>query len=180
MNGTSVAQDIKGSWGWLLTLGIIYVIMGFFIIGRPGAATLAIELFIGVVLIIGGLISVGGSFLAGDWKRFLFIFLSGILYIIVGGLLLKNPIAGALTLTLLLAAFLLVEGFFKIIHAFQLRPLANWVWLLVSGVASVILGIMIWGGYPETSAFILGLLVGLAFLMNGISMVMVAFALKGK
>ncbi|HML94057.1 MAG TPA: DUF308 domain-containing protein [Thermodesulfobacteriota bacterium] len=180
MNGTSVAQDIKGSWGWLLTLGIIYVIMGFFIIGMPGAATLALELLLGIVLIVGGIISVGGSFLAGDWKRFLFIFLSGVLYIIVGVLLLKNPIAGVLTLTLLLAAFLLVEGFFKIIHAFQLRPLPSWIWLFVSGAASVILGIMVWAGFPETSTFILGLLVGIAFLMNGLSMVMVAFALKGK
>lgn len=180
MSDASISQDIQASRGWLLALGVIYAIMGFLIIGMPGAATLALELLIGIVLIIGGIISVAGSFLAGDWKRSLFILLSGILYVVVGVLLLKNPIAGVLTLTLLLAAFLLVEGFFKIVHAFQLKPTPNWVWLLVSGVASVILGVMIWAGFPETSTFILGLLVGIAFLMNGISMVMFSLALKGK
>lgn len=178
MSGTSIAQGLKASRGWFLALGIIYVIMGFIIVGMPAAATLALEFLLGFVLIVGGIIAVAGSFFAGDWKRSLLVVLSGILYVIVGVLLLKNPVAGVLTLTLLLAAFLLVEGFFKIIHAYQMRPSPNWVWLLVSGAASVILGIMIWAGFPATSAFIIGLLVGISFLMNGITMVMVSFALK--
>jgi uncharacterized membrane protein HdeD (DUF308 family) len=125
-------------------------------------------------------ISIIGAFFTGDWKRLLLILLSGILYVIIGVLLLKNPMQGVLTLTILLAAFLLVEGFFKIIHAIQMKPAPNWIWLLVSGVASVILGIMIWGEFPESSAFIIGLLVGIYFLINGLTMVMFSFALKSK
>jgi uncharacterized membrane protein HdeD (DUF308 family) len=180
MNGTSIAEGIRRSWGWLLALGIAYVIMGLVIAGSPMAATIAVDILIGFVLIIGGVISIIGAFFTGDWKRFLLVLLSGILYLVVGVLLLKNPMAGVLTLTLLLAAFLLVEGFFKIIHAFQMKPAPNWVWLLVSGVASVILGVMIWGQFPQSGAFIIGLLVGIYFLINGITMVMFSFALKGK
>jgi len=180
MNGTSIAEGIRQNWGWLLALGIAYIIMGLVITGSPMAATIAVEILIGFVLIIGGVISIIGAFFTGDWKKLLLILLSGILYVIVGVLLLKNPMQGVLTLTILLAAFLLVEGFFKIIHAFQMKPAPNWVWLLVSGVASVILGIMIWGEFPESSAFIIGLLVGIYFLINGITMVMFSFALKGK
>jgi uncharacterized membrane protein HdeD (DUF308 family) len=180
MNGTSIAEGIRRSWGWLLALGIAYVIMGLVIAGSPMAATIAVDILIGFVLIIGGVISIIGAFFTGDWKRFLLVLLSGILYLVVGVLLLKNPMAGVLTLTLLLAAFLLVEGFFKIIHAFQMKPAPNWVWLLVSGAASVILGVMIWGQFPQSGAFIIGLLVGIYFLINGITMVMFSFALKGK
>jgi uncharacterized membrane protein HdeD (DUF308 family) len=180
MNGTSIAEGIRRSWGWLLALGIAYVIMGLVIAGSPMAATIAVDILIGFVLIIGGVVSIIGAFFTGDWKRFLLVLLSGILYLVVGVLLLKNPMAGVLTLTLLLAAFLLVEGFFKIIHAFQMKPAPNWVWLLVSGVASVILGVMIWGQFPQSGAFIIGLLVGIYFLINGITMVMFSFALKGK
>jgi uncharacterized membrane protein HdeD (DUF308 family) len=180
MNGTSIAEGIRRSWGWLLALGIAYIIMGLVIAGSPMAATIAVDILIGFVLIIGGVISIIGAFFTGDWKRFLLVLLSGILYLVVGVLLLKNPMAGVLTLTLLLAAFLLVEGFFKIIHAFQMKPAPNWVWLLVSGVASVILGVMIWGQFPQSGAFIIGLLVGIYFLINGITMVMFSFALKGK
>ncbi|MEW6143626.1 MAG: DUF308 domain-containing protein [Thermodesulfobacteriota bacterium] len=179
MNGTSIAEGIRRSWGWLLALGIAYIIMGLVIAGSPMAATLAVEVLIGFVLIIGGVISIIGAFFTGDWKRLLLVLLSGVLYLVVGVLLLKNPMAGVLTLTLLLAAFLLVEGFFKIIHAFQMKPAPNWIWLLVSGVASVVLGVMIWGEFPESSAFIIGLLVGIYFLINGITMVMFSLALKG-
>jgi uncharacterized membrane protein HdeD (DUF308 family) len=61
-----------------------------------------------------------------------------------------------------------------------MKPAPNWIWLLVSGVASVILGVMIWGEFPESSAFIIGLLVGIYFLINGITMVMFSLALKSK
>ncbi len=178
MNGESIAEGLRKSWGWLLVLGIIYVIMGLIMAGAPMAATYAIEVFIGFVLIVGGIVSVVGSFFTGNWKSLLLILVSGILYLVVGAMLLKNPMAGVITLTLLLAAFLLVEGFFKIIHAFQMKPAPNWIWLFVSGVASVILGVMIWGGFPASSAFVIGLLVGIYFIINGISMVMISFALK--
>lgn len=178
MNGTSVVESIKENWGWLLALGIAYIIMGLVISGSPIFATLAVEILIGFILIIGGIISIIGAFFSGNWKRLLLILLSGILYVIVGVLLLKNPLQGVLTLTILLAAFLLVEGIFKVIHAFQMKPAPNWIWLLVSGVASVILGVMIWGGFPQSGSFVIGLLVGIYFLINGITMVMFSFAVK--
>ena len=61
-----------------------------------------------------------------------------------------------------------------------MQPAPNWVWLLVSGIASVILAVMIWGEFPASSAFIIGLLVGIYFIINGFSMVMISFALKGR
>jgi len=179
MNGVTIPEGLKKSWGWLLVLGIIYVIMGLIMAGEPMAATYAIDVFLGFVLIIGGIISVVGSFFTGNWKSLILVLLSGILYLVVGVMLLKNPMAGVLTLTILLAAFLLVEGIFKIIHAFQIKPAQNWIWLLVSGIASVILAVMIWGEFPASSAFVIGLLVGIYFIINGISLVMISFALKG-
>lgn len=180
MNGASLAEGLKANRGWLLALGLIYVIMGIIMVGSPIASTYAIEIFLGFIILVGGVISVIGSFFSGNWKKFILILLSGVLYLIVGYMLLKNPMAGVLTLTILLAAFLLVEGIFKIIHSFQMKPAPNWVWLLVSGIASVILGVMIWGEFPASSAFIIGLLVGIYFIINGFSMVMISLALKGK
>ena len=159
-------------------MGIVYVIAGFVAIGHPIMASYAVELVIGVILIAGGVISVIGSFFSGDWKRFLLILISGVLYLIVGYLLLKNPISGVVTLTLLLAAFLFVEGIFKIVNSFQMKPAPNWGWLLVSGIASLILGILIFLEFPSSSVYILGLLVGIYFLINGFSMIMFSFAVK--
>ncbi len=178
MSGASIAQGLRQNWWWLLVMGIVYVIAGFVAIGHPIMASYAVELVIGVILIVGGIISIIGSFFSGDWKRLLLIFISGILYLVVGYLLIKDPISGVVTLTLLLAAFLLVEGIFKIIHAFQMKPTPNWGWLLVSGIASLILGGLIYSEFPSSSTYILGLLVGIYFLINGFSMIMFSFAVK--
>ena len=178
MNGTSRAHGLKASRGWLLVLGIAYVILGWVAIGYPMAATIAVEILLGYILLVGGLISVVGAFFSGNWKNFILILLSGILYLIVGFLLVTNLKEGVIALTLLLAAFLLVEGFFKIINAFQMQPARNWGWILVSGIASVILGALIWAEFPLSSAFVIGLLVGIYFLINGFSLIMFSFALK--
>jgi len=178
MSGTSIAQSLKANRGWLLVLGIAYVILGWVAIGYPMAATIAIEILLGYILLVGGAISVVGSFFSGNWKSLILILLSGILYIFVGFFLVTNLKEGIITLTLLLAAFLLVEGFFKIIQSFQMKGSANWVWILISGIASVILAVMIWGEFPQSSAFVIGLLVGIYFLINGFSLIMFSFALK--
>jgi len=178
MTGTSVAQKLRAHRGWLLVLGIAYVIFGWVAIGYPMAATIAVELLIGYILLVAGLVSVVGAFFSGNWKNMVLILLSGILYLIVGFMLVTNLKEGVIALTLLLAAFLFVEGFFKIIHAYQVKPAQNWIWILVSGVASVILGIMIWAEFPQSSAFIIGLLFGIYFLINGFSLIMFSFALK--
>ena len=178
MSGTNIAEALKQNWWWLLAMGIVYVIAGFVAVGHPVVSSFAVNLVLGVILIVGGIISVIGSFFSGDWKRFLFVLISGVLYLIVGYLLLKHPVSGVVTLTLLLGAFLFVEGVFKIIHAFQMKPAANWGWLLISGLASLILGILIYSEFPSSSAYILGLLVGIYFLLNGFSMIMFSFAVK--
>ncbi len=178
MSGTSMVQSLKANRGWLLVLGIAYVILGWVAIGYPMAATIAIEILLGYILLVGGAISVVGSFFSGNWKNLILILLSGILYIFVGFLLVTNMKEGVITLTLLLAAFLLVEGIFKIIQAFQIQTAQNWIWILISGIASVILAIMIWAEFPQSSAFVIGLLVGIYFLINGFSMIMFSFALK--
>jgi len=178
MSGTSIVQSLKANRGWLLVLGIAYIILGWVAIGYPMAATIAIEILLGYILLVGGAISVIGSFFTGNWKSFILILLSGILYIIVGFFLVTNLKEGIITLTLLLAVFLFVEGFFKIINSFQVKPAQNWIWILISGIASVILGAMIWAEFPQSSAFIIGLLVGIYFLINGFSLIMFSFALK--
>ncbi|GJM16246.1 MAG: hypothetical protein DHS20C13_15730 [Thermodesulfobacteriota bacterium] len=178
MSGNSIVQNLQANRGWLLVLGIAYVILGWVAIGYPMAATIAIEMLLGYLLLVGGVIAVVGSFFSGNWKNMILILLSGILYIFVGFFLVTNMKEGIITLTLLLAAFLLVEGIFKIIHSFQLKGAQNWVWILISGLASVILAVMIWVEFPQSSAFVIGLLVGIYFLINGFSLIMFSFALK--
>ena len=87
---------------------------------------------------------------------------------------LRYPLSGILTLTLLLAVVFLLEGILKIALSFKVKPQSNWGWLLVSGIAGIILAIIIILEFPAAAAWILGLLVGINLLISGLTLVMLA------
>jgi uncharacterized membrane protein HdeD (DUF308 family) len=171
-------EALSRNWGWLLALGILMIILGVFAIGAPVVATIAVQVVLGWLLVIGGIAEAIHAFMAQNWRGFLFELLSGILYIVVGGLLLFNPLLGAAALTLLLAVFLVVEGIFKIIMALRVRDHRGWGWLLASGILSLILGAMIWAQWPYSGLWVIGLFVGIQLLFTGWSMVMLALAAR--
>ncbi len=175
---TNTAQTVQTSWGWLLAIGIIFIILGILGLGMPFALTLAADLVVGWLLLIGGIISIISSFYSRNLGRFFMIFLSGVVFGIAGILLLTKPLVGVLTLTLILAAFFFIEGIFKVIYSLQIRPIQNWGWMLVSGIISLILAFLIWADFPG-SVVITGLLVGFYLFFSGISMIMLSVASRG-
>jgi len=102
------------NWGWFLALGVLMVILGVIVIGTPAVATLAVGLLLGWTLVIGGVVQIVHAFMAKQWRGFLFELLGGVLYLLVGLMLVYDPLGGALALTLLLAIFLVVQGVFQI------------------------------------------------------------------
>jgi uncharacterized membrane protein HdeD (DUF308 family) len=171
-------EALSRNWGWLLAFGVLMIILGVFAIGAPVVATVAVQVVLGWLLVIGGIAEAIHAFMAQSWRGFLFELLSAILYVVVGALLLFNPLLGAAALTLLLAVFLVVEGIFKIIMALRVRDHRGWGWLLASGILSLILGAMIWAQWPASGLWVIGLLVGIQLLFTGWSMVMLAFAAR--
>ena len=171
-------EALSRNWGWLLALGILMIILGVFAIGAPVVATIAFQVALGWILVIGGIAEGVHAFMAQDWRGFFFELLSAILYLVVGVLLLVNPLGGALALTVLLAAFLVVEGIFKIIMALRVRDHSGWGWVLASGILSVILGLMIWAKWPASGLWVIGLLIGIQLLFTGWSLVMLALAAR--
>jgi uncharacterized membrane protein HdeD (DUF308 family) len=171
-------EALSRNWGWLLAFGILMIILGIFAIGAPVVATIAVQVLLGWLLVIGGIAEGIHAFMAQNWRGFLFELLSAILYLAVGVLLLVNPLLGAAALTLLLAVFLVVEGIFKIIMALRVRDHRGWGWVLASGILSLILGAMIWAQWPASGAWVIGLLVGIQLLFTGWSLVMLALAAR--
>jgi uncharacterized membrane protein HdeD (DUF308 family) len=171
-------EALSRNWGWLLAFGILMIILGVFAIGAPVVATIAFQVVLGWLLVIGGIAEAIHAFMAQSWRGFLFELLSAILYVVVGALLLFNPLLGAAALTLLLAVFLVVEGIFKIIMALRVRDHRGWGWLLASGILSLILGAMIWAQWPASGLWVIGLLVGIQLLFTGWSLVMLALAAR--
>lgn len=171
-------EAVEENWGWFLALGIALSILGIAAISVPQVTTLATELFIGWILLIGGVAQVVNAFWSRRWGGFFLALLAGILYLVVGALLLAYPLRGVLVLTLLLGMFFMIEGAFKITISFALRPIPNWGLVLASGIISLLIAFLILANWPSTAAWAIGLLVGLDLLFSGWAMVMIALAAR--
>ena len=106
-------ETLSRNWGWLLALGVLMIALGVLAIGAPPVATVAVQLVLGWILVIGGIAQGVHAFMVKGWGGFLLQLLSAALYLVVGILLVANPVGGALALTIVLAIFLIAEGVFK-------------------------------------------------------------------
>lgn len=166
---------------WFIVYGVLMVLLGLFAIAVPGVATLTVTLMVGWLLLIGGgfgLFAVisGGRSAPGFWWNLF----TAIVYILAGLAVLTRPVAGVLTLTIILAAYLLAGGVMRIFLAVGYRAQipGAWVWVLISGIVDIVLSLIIMMGLPGTAVWVLGLLVGINLLMMGFSIVMVAMSVR--
>ena len=167
-------EHVQRRSDYFLALGIVMLVLGLIAIVVPQLISLATTLFIGAVLLIRGLAQVVHAFWLSEWGGFFLDLLAGFFSLVVGGLLLVYPIEGVLALTLLLGTFFLVYGTFEIAMAFALGSLSSWVWMLISGIVSIIVALFILANYPSTAVWAIGLLVGIELFATGASLVVVA------
>ena len=128
-------------------------------------------LLLGWLLIIGGVLEAVYAFWQERWGAFFIDLTVGILYAVVGFMMVANPGVAALTLTLLIAMFLILAGLFRTVAAIAARP-PHWGWLLAHGVVSLVLGILIWRQWPVSGLWVIGLFVGIELLLNGATLIM--------
>ena len=172
-------HEVKRASGFLVFLGIILTIFGLLSIGTPYVTGLTITFLIGILLIAGGVVRIALSFRAKSWGSGLLAGLLGLLTLVCGAYILARPAAGLSALTLLLAAYFLAEGFFQIFLAFNWKPIRGWGWTLFSGMISLLLGVLIWMQWPLSGVWAIGILVGVNLFMVGFSLMMLGFAGRG-
>ena len=131
----------------------------------------------GVLLIIAGIGQTVSAFWSPRWRGLLVHMLTGILYLVVGYIVVDNPMESAVALTLLIASFLLVMGVFRIVVSL-LERFHNWGWCLLSGCVSGLLGILILKQWPASGEWVIGLFLGIEMLFNGVAWIMMADTLR--
>lgn len=179
---------VRGVTLWLWVSGVASILLGFFALVFPFAATIAAELLFGAVLGFVGVIRIVSAFASRHSRNRVWMVLFGIAALIAGALLLLYPLQGALTLTIVLASFFVVGGTFQFISAWDLRPanlrtgglpmVNGWGWLAASGALSIIFGAIILIGLPVTAIWTLGLLLGMDLILLGFSEISFARALR--
>jgi uncharacterized membrane protein HdeD (DUF308 family) len=175
-----VREAVRRHWGLFLAQGLVMLVLGLLALARPMIATLAVEIFAGWLFLVGGIVGLAGVVTARKMPGFVWSLIRAVLAILIGVLLLWRPLAGVLTLTLLLAAFFAAQGVAQIIAAISQRAAlpGSWTWVLLSGVIDLILAAIIISGWPGTAAWVLGLMVGINLIMSGVALVVTALACR--
>ncbi|MEQ3660283.1 MAG: HdeD family acid-resistance protein [Glaciecola sp.] len=151
--------------------GIAMVILGLLAMLLPFVTSVAIEVILSVILMLGGFAQIIHAVRSRGSNRIWWETGIGVLSFLIGVLLLTNPLEGLLTLTFLMTIMFIGEGVFKIALAFSVRPAAYWLWLLVSGVLSLGLGIIILSDISGSATWFLGFSVGINFLFGGLALI---------
>lgn len=176
--GEKKVEWLQNHRNLLLFEGIVFAILGFLAVALPGISTLSAELFIGWLLVFGGVVQLYRAFKGRhEGPGFIGSLLTGLLYLIFGILLVLFPIAGIFSLTILLTLFFIAEGIAKIILGVQLRPFRRWGWFILNGILALIMAFIIWAGWPGTAFWVLGLLVGINMIFFGISLIFLALGI---
>jgi uncharacterized membrane protein HdeD (DUF308 family) len=172
----ALATSLRAHWKLFLIEGIVLVVLGLAAVMLPLIATLAISILIGWIFLLSGAVGLMTTFRMRRAPGFWWSLFSGILGVAAGIVLLRWPLRGAISLTLVLTIFLLLEGLVSIMFALQhKRELSGrWGMMLVSGVVDLILAAMIFAGLPGTAAWAIGLLVGINMLFGGAALIAMA------
>lgn len=165
----AVRQTARQNWGWLLALGIVMVVLGLAALGVPVAAAAAAALFLGWLLLLGGAVMVVQAWRHKDDHGLAAPLIGALVYLAAGVLLVAYPIAGAVTLGLVLAAYFLAGGAAKVWLALRMRPRRGWGWVLFNALVALALGVIILLGWPGDSLWVLGLFVALDLIFAGLA-----------
>jgi len=172
----AVLGESKKHWILLLTLGILMIILGMIGFFQPIAYTVATTIFFGALLLVSGGTGIVAAFKLHGWKGKTAAIVLALLYLISGVLLVLHPLLGALTLTLVVGAFLTAAGLVKIWMGFSHKEQSGWGWIVASGVLSVLLGILIYAEFPGSGLWLLGLFLAIELVFDGWGLVMLALA----
>jgi len=171
-------EKLKPSWIWMAVFAVIALVGGVLALLNPFAATLAATLMAGWAFAFLGALQIIQSFQVQGWGGFLWALLFGVLSLVVGISLIFNPLAGMVSLTLLVAVLFLATGVTKILYALSLRAVTGWGWVLVSGIVSLALGVIILADFPWSAAAALGILLGVELISDGVLFLFVALGLR--
>jgi uncharacterized membrane protein HdeD (DUF308 family) len=163
-------EEIGKSWGWLLTIGLLLMVLGIVCIGTAKTATTVAILAFGWILVFSGVAWFVGTFQARSWGGVFLYLLNAIIRGMTGYVLLRHPDAGAESVTILIASLLVVGGVFRIVAA-SLIQFPRWVWTAISGAVAVILGFVVLGSWPASSTFFIGMAIGVDLIFDGSALI---------
>lgn len=176
MNIESIVPVVRKASGWVIVWSIVTFVCGILAMILPLTFSFGIALIIGCLVLVAGIAHLVFAFHTRSIDGFLWQILISALYGVAAICLLVNPLLGVLSLTLLLAIFLFLEGILELVLSFCLRRFRHSVWVLIDGIGTLILGFLMIRQWPPATPEIIGVLIGISLMLSAISRVIFLLA----
>ncbi len=169
----TVLQNVGSKMKWM---GWLCIVFGILAIAMPWVAGQSILMMVGILVMAAGIMRMIWAFQAGSLGKGILVFLIGVLTLLAGIAVIAHPLMSSAFLTIMLAVYFLVDGFSELTTAFSVKEGKGW--LLFDAVVTIILGIMIFTGFPLAGTVAIGVFLGIKLLFVGITMLTVRSAVK--
>ncbi len=178
MTGQSTVDVFKEASGVSIGLAVVMIVLGLLAVALPFASGIGISILVAWIIVFSGFGYLAYAFAARGAGAFIWRMLVATAYIIGGGYLAFHPRLALASFTLVLAVIFLFEGIVEIVVFFQFRALRGSGWILFDGIVTLFLSYLIWRPWPLSSAWAIGILVGINLMVSGITWLMVSVAAR--
>lgn len=175
---SSTAEPLRAKSGWIVALGVVYLIAGAIALSSVAMATVVSVFLVGVMMVVAGVAEVINALQVKSWSKFVLWLLLGVLYVVAGILAFENPLLTAKLLTLFLGASLIVSGITKIVLAFNMKAGSSWALVVLAGVITLLVGVVIVVQWPVNSLYILGIFLAVDLIFTGVGWISIGLGLK--
>lgn len=163
--------NVRDNWGWFLLLGVVLLVFGAIAAGNLLYATVAAVLYVGALMIVAGVAQLLHALRVRSWGGSLLWLASGVLYAAAGVVTFINPALASVVMTLLLALLTIAAGVVRLLLGFRARPAKGWGWIIASGAVTTLAGLMFVTGWPVNSVWLLGLLLAIDLMFQGLTLI---------
>lgn len=161
-----------------MLIGILALVLGIVAVIYPAGFGKISVVVIGVFLVLGGILRLTFAVVSFSMGSLLMRYLYAILMIIAGIWIIMNPDMGMEALTLIMAIYFIIDGITGIVFSFSLMPIGGGMYLLISGIVGVVLGILIFTKWPESSNYALGIYLGIKLTLDGLMLALTGHAVR--
>jgi len=169
----TVLQNVGSKMKWM---GWVCIVFGILAIAMPWVAGQSILLMVGALVMAAGVLRMIWAFKAGSLGKGILVFLIGVLTLLAGIAVIAHPVMSSAILTVMLAVYFFVDGFSELMAAFSLKEGKGW--LIFDAVVTILLGIMIFTGFPLAGTVAIGVFLGIKLLFVGVTMLTVRSAVR--
>jgi len=174
----AIRGEVRQSATWSIVLSVGMIISGILALATPPVAGLTVTVMFGWLLIVTGALHLGFAWRGQGAAAIFGEIAIAVLYGAVGFYMLTRPVAGLTSLTLVIAGYLAAKGVLEGVFAFKFRQLPGTGWLLFDGVLTIAIAAMIMSAWPASSAWVVGVLVGVAMISSGFARLMLSITVR--